>query len=76
MCQYPAHKVNVSRKGVLCTPDYSKFFETPSITETVLMVVRHDNAVDTHLHFAYIKHFCLLKMKNDIGCNSGSGHNC
>ena len=25
--------------------------------------------VDTHLCFLSIKHFCLRKMKNDIGCN-------
>ena len=31
MCRHPAHQVNVSRKGVLCAPDYSKFFETPCI---------------------------------------------
>ena len=28
MSQHPARQVNVSRKGVLCAPDYSKFFET------------------------------------------------
>ena len=31
MCQHPIHQVNVSRKGVLCAPDYSNFFETPCI---------------------------------------------
>ena len=31
MCQHPAHQVSVFWKGVLCAPDYSKFFETPCI---------------------------------------------
>ena len=31
MRQHPGHQVNVSRKGVLCAPDYSKSFETPCI---------------------------------------------
>ena len=36
----PTHQVNVSRKGVLCSPDFSKFSETPYITETLLLVVK------------------------------------
>ena len=31
MCQHPEHQVNVSRKGVLCALDYSKFSEMPCI---------------------------------------------
>ena len=54
--------------------EYSQLFS--HVTETVLMDVRHDHAVDTHLRFACIKHFCLHKMKNDISCNSGCGNNC
>ena len=26
MCEHPADQVNVFRKGVLCVPDYSKFY--------------------------------------------------
>ena len=33
MCQHPAHQVNVSRKGILCAADHSKFFETPCILQ-------------------------------------------
>ena len=31
MCQHPKHEVNVPTKGVLCTPDSSKFVKTPCI---------------------------------------------
>ena len=31
--------------------------------------------MDTHLCFLCIKHLCLRKMKNDIGCNSGLDKN-
>ena len=31
MYQHPVHQVNGSKKGVLCTADYSKFFETPAL---------------------------------------------
>ena len=39
MCQHPAHQINVSRKGVLCAPDYSKFFGTPYPVGSTLSVV-------------------------------------
>ena len=32
-----------------------------------MMDVRHDSVVNIQLHFASIKHFCLCKMKDDIG---------
>ena len=51
------------------TDKYSKLFS--HVTKTVLMNVRHDNAVDTHLRFACIRHFSQRKMKNNIGCNRG-----
>ena len=41
--------------------EYSKLFS--HVTETVLINVTHDNAVDTHLGFACIKHFCLRNIK-------------
>ena len=31
MCEHLAHQVNVSRMGVLCTPDSSKFWGAPCI---------------------------------------------
>ena len=36
MCQHPTHQVNVSRKGVLCAVDSSKFFETPCIVSKAI----------------------------------------
>ena len=41
--------------------EYSKLFS--HVTETVWIDVTHDNALDTHLHFAGIKHFCLLNIQ-------------
>ena len=35
MWEHPAHQVNVSRIGILCTPDSSKFFGTPCIVAGV-----------------------------------------
>ena len=32
-CEHPVHQVNVFSKGVLCTPDSSKFFETPCVPD-------------------------------------------
>ena len=39
MCEHPAHLVNVSRIGVLCAPDCSKFFGTPCIIKTIYFKV-------------------------------------
>ena len=41
--------------------EYSKLFS--HVTETVLIDVMHDNAVDTHLRFDCIKYFCLRNIQ-------------
>ena len=41
--------------------EYSKLFS--HVTETILIDVTHDNAVDIHLGFACVKHFCLRNIQ-------------
>ena len=41
--------------------EYSKLFS--HVTETVLIDVTHDNAVDTQVRFACVKHFCLRNIQ-------------
>ena len=57
MCQHLTHQVNVSRKGVLCAPDSSKYFETPCSLETNWLL-KVAFAVLTVSGIAYQGKFC------------------
>ena len=71
MCQHPAYQVKVSRKGVLCEPDSSNFFETPCISQYLVKVTGDSLLIH---EFAYSLFIGLCSVTSNMTGYSHSHH--